>query len=46
MVEIGEFKLSMLGIDWDDEYMSKSTRDDFFMMKVNYVILDYSYDEG
>jgi hypothetical protein len=44
MVEIGEFKLSMLGIDWDDEYMSKSTRDDFYdESKLRHS--DYSYDE-
>lgn len=44
MVEIGEFKLSMLGIDWDDEYMSKSTRDDYYDESKLYQS-DYSYDE-
>ena len=44
MVEIGEFKLSMLGVDWDDEYMSKSTRDDYYDESKLYQS-DYSYDE-
>lgn len=44
MVEAGEFKIDMLGIIWDDEYMSKSTRDDYYDESKLYQS-DYSYDE-
>lgn len=44
MVEVGEFKIDMLGIIWDDEYMSKSTRDDYYDESKLYQS-DYSYDE-